>query len=130
MACNRRRFLRNGLALLSAVPVASALQRTGVGSVLTPSLAHAQVKTALSLEHPQAKALGYVHDASKVDTAKFPKRAGAEGAKQLCSNCQLLVQTDMKVEGEDGTWGKCALFTDGLVNVNGWCNSWVLKAGM
>ena len=126
---NRRAFIKKGLAVLAAVPVASALERTGVGSVISPSLAHAQVTKALPEDHPQASALGYHHDATKVDVKKWAKRAGAEGAKQLCSNCQLLVQTGLKADGQEGDWGKCALFPDGLVNVNGWCNSWVVKAG-
>ncbi|MCB0331697.1 MAG: hypothetical protein KDD70_18625, partial [Bdellovibrionales bacterium] len=81
MTCNgRRKFLRTSIAAAAAVPVASALNRAGLGPIVGAQLAHADVTTALSLDHPQAKALGYQHDASKVDTAQFPKRAGAEGA--------------------------------------------------
>lgn len=126
---SRRKFLKNSLAVLSAVPVASALERVGVGNILQTSLAHAQVTSALALENPQAVALGYVHDASKVDTAKWPKKAGADGASQKCGSCQLLTQAGLKADGQEGEWGKCALFPDGLVNVNGWCNSWVAKVG-
>ena len=39
----------------------------------------------LDEKDPQAVALGYVADASKVDTKKFPKYATG----QLCSNCAL-----------------------------------------
>lgn len=51
---------------------------------------------ALGESHPVATALGYRHDATKVDTAKFPKRAGAEGEKQFCYNCSLLQERDFQ----------------------------------
>lgn len=130
MTCNnRRKFIRNSLAALTAVPVASALNRVGGGTFFHPTLASAQVMTALSEDHVQAAALGYKHDATKVDVVKFPSRAGEEGAKRLCSNCQLLTQAGLKAEGQEGVWGRCAIFPDGLVNLNGWCNSWVQKVG-
>ncbi len=71
---------------------------------------------------PTAKALGYVHDASAVDTAKFPKRAGEEGAKQFCNNCSLYNAA------EGASKGACAIFPGKLVKGAGWCNSWVPKA--
>jgi hypothetical protein len=70
---------------------------------------------------PVAKALGYSHDASKVDVAKYPKRAGAEGQKQFCHNCAQFNA------GADA-WGKCNIFPQGMVNKDGWCNSWVQKS--
>jgi hypothetical protein len=47
-------------------------------------LAQAQA-ARLDEKDPQAVALGYVHDAGKVDTKKFPKYA----AGQVCANCGL-----------------------------------------
>jgi len=116
----RRSFCRKSLAIISALPVLHAL---------TPVAGEAQglPTKPLDPEGPQAKALGYIHDATKVDTAKWPKRAGAEGAKQLCSNCLFYQQGGLKAEGAEGEWGKCAIFADGLVAGNGWCNSWALK---
>lgn len=73
-------------------------------------------------DDPLAKAMGYVKDASTVDTAKYPKRAGEEGAKQFCHNCQLFA-------GEaDAELAPCSIFQNRLVQGEGWCNAWVAKA--
>ena len=69
-------------------------------------------------DDPTALALGYLHDASKVDTAKWSKRAGSEGAKQFCHNCSLYVDQG------DG-WGGCSIFQNRLVAGEGWCNAWI-----
>jgi formylmethanofuran:tetrahydromethanopterin formyltransferase len=68
---------------------------------------------------PQAQALGYVADASKVDTKKYPKFA----AGQNCTNCSLYQgkATDKAAA--------CALFPGKLVAGPGWCSAWVKKAG-
>ena len=111
---SRRRFIKLAAIGLAATPV---------GHLLLKRTAGAQDKTKLDENDPQAKALGYVHDATKVDVKNFPKRAGEEGAKQFCDNCQLYTG----VEGEE--WGPCAIFhPDLVVNAKGWCNSWVAKA--
>lgn len=77
-----------------------------------------------------AAALGYKHDATKVDTTKFPKRATPEGQKQFCENCTFYSEGGQKVAGHEGNWGKCTIFPTGLVAEKGWCNTWTLKAGM
>ncbi|MET0942453.1 MAG: high-potential iron-sulfur protein [Mesorhizobium sp.] len=64
---------------------------------------------------------------SSSSPCKFPKRAGAEGEKQFCHNCSLL--QERSVAGQQGEFGKCSLFPQGLVHVNGWCNSWTAKPG-
>lgn len=69
-----------------------------------------------------AQAMGYVVDASTVDTAKFPKRAGDAGANQFCHNCALFAG-----EG-DAEFAPCSIFQNRLVAGNGWCNAWVAKA--
>jgi hypothetical protein len=91
--------------------------------------AHAEADSAKAVnpEDPQPTALGYVHDASKVDTAKWPKKAGADSDKQKCSTCVLYLEGGLQAEGQTGEWGKCALFPNALVAANGWCNSWALK---
>ncbi|MGI9301592.1 MAG: high-potential iron-sulfur protein [Gammaproteobacteria bacterium] len=67
---------------------------------------------------PAAAALGYKHDASAVDTAKFPKQTG----EQNCANCQLYT-------GAEGSeWGPCGIFPGKDVSASGWCNAWVAKA--
>ena len=69
-----------------------------------------------------AQAMGYKLDASAVDTAKFPKRAGDAGAAQFCYNCALYA-------GEaDAEFAPCSIFQNRLVAGKGWCNAWVAKA--
>lgn len=85
------------------------------GAALTGT-ARAQAK--LDEKDPQAVALGYVHDATKVDTKKFPKYA----AGQACANCALY-------QGKPtDPWAGCPLFGNRQVAAKGWCNSWVKKA--
>ena len=61
-------------------------------------------------------------DASTVDTTKFPKRAGEEGAKQFCNNCALFAGT-----AEDEL-APCSIFQNRPVRGAGWCNAWVAKS--
>lgn len=68
-------------------------------------------------ESAQAKALGYVHDAAAVDSAKYPHFVAGSN----CGNCQLY-------QGGD-SWGGCGIFPGKQVNVNGWCSAWAKKAG-
>ena len=64
-----------------------------------------------------ATALGYKHDASKVDAKKFTSYA----AGRNCANCQLY-------QGKAGeAWGACAPVGGKLVNAKGWCAAWVKK---
>ena len=118
---NRRDFLKT-LGVLSAAAVVTP------GSVLSTALAKkkkADDKTAapvalVSETDPQAAALGYKADASKVDTAKWAKRAGPDGAKQFCSNCLLFNGGKETTEAQ----GPCTLFPGKAVAAKGWCNSW------
>ena len=73
-------------------------------------------------DDPQAKALGYIADAKKVDVKKWPKRAGADGAKQFCYNCQFY-QTKEK-DPKATKSAPCTLFPGKQVAAQGWCNSW------
>jgi len=67
---------------------------------------------------PQAVALGYKADTSKVDAKKYPKHASA----QSCKNCALY-------QGKpDDASGGCPLFAGKQVAANGWCSSWAKKA--
>lgn len=65
-----------------------------------------------------AAALGYKHDASKIDLDKYPNRGTA--ADEACSNCALFVA------GKDG-WGACSIFAGKAVNASGWCASYNRK---
>jgi hypothetical protein len=66
---------------------------------------------------PQAVALGYKADASKVDKAKFPKYA----AGQVCTNCALYVGAPTSVAGG------CSLFAGKQVAGKGWCSAYAAK---
>lgn len=103
---NRRNFLKlsGGAVALSAIPL--------------KLIANDEV----SPDEPLAQAMGYVADASTVDTAKFPKRAGEAGSKQFCNNCALYA-------GEaDAELAPCSIFQNRAVRGAGWCNAWVAKA--
>lgn len=85
------------------------------GAALAPTT---QAQPArLDEKDPQAVALGYVHDATKVDTKKFPKYAPG----QVCTNCGLF-------QGKAAdAWGGCPLFGARQVAGKGWCSAWVKK---
>lgn len=69
-----------------------------------------------------AQAMGYVLDATKTDTEKFPKRAGDAGANQFCHNCALYAGE------ESDEFAPCSIFQNRLVAGKGWCNAWVAKS--
>ncbi len=76
----------------------------------------------VSEDEPLAQAMGYKLDATTVDTARFPNRAGDDGATQFCYNCALFA-------GEvDDEVAPCSIFQNRLVTGKGWCNVWVAKA--
>lgn len=111
----RRNFLK-----LSAASLFGGMIATRVLS--NASLAEAQTAEAVKESDPQAQSLGYHADAKKVDTKKWSKRAGAEGAKQFCYNCILF-----QAKGADPKTLKtapCAVFANKNVEGKGWCNSW------
>jgi hypothetical protein len=84
------------------------------GATLTGT---AQAQARLDEKDPQAVALGYLHDATKVDRKKQPKYA----AGQVCNNCALF-------QGKTAdAWGGCPLFGARQVAGKGWCNAWAKK---
>lgn len=119
MSNTRRDFLK-----FSTLTVAGA---AFLGKAIAPSTVFAQAAKGAKLPmvdekaDPTAKALGYHADATKVDTKKWAKRAGAEGAKQFCSNCLLLNGAKVTTEAA----APCSLFPNKMVASKGWCNSWV-----
>ena len=77
-----------------------------------------QAQAMVSPTDPQAAALGYVADASKVDKAKYAKYA----AGQKCENCALY-------QGKPGSAaGGCSLFAGKQVAAAGWCSAYAKKA--
>jgi hypothetical protein len=88
----------------------------GAGALATAGMARAQV--ALTEADPQAVALGYKADATKVDKVKFAKYA----AGQSCAKCSLY-----QGKAADAAGG-CPLFAGKSVSSKGWCSAFVAKA--
>ena len=100
---SRRDFIR--LAAVSG----AALAANGVRAADAP---------VLDEKDPQAVALGYVADATKVNKAKYPNYA----AGQVCSNCQFY-------QGKAGSaMGPCPLYGGKQVAAKGWCSAYAKKA--
>jgi hypothetical protein len=102
-AMNRRGFART-CAGLAAVALTSPA-----------ALVHAADLPQADPESAQAKALGYVHDAATVDTAKYANFV----AGSQCDNCVLYQG------GEE--WGGCGIFPGQVVNAKGWCSAYAKK---
>lgn len=93
---------------------AAAAAAAGVALASPRAFAQALVNEA----DPQAKALGYVADATKVDTKKFPRYA----AGQNCANCALY-----QAKPTDAVGG-CPLLAGRQVPAKAWCSAWAKKA--
>ncbi len=100
---SRRRFVAGTTAIIATAGGWSTLLRA-------EDLPH------LAEDDPTAKALSYVHDATKVDSAM---RTG----ENFCHNCQHYSGT------KGAEWGPCALFPGKAVAANGWCNAWAARSG-
>ena len=106
--------------------------RTLSGTVLTsiaatslPLCAFAQAAAGtgsaagkLSETDPQAVALGYKDDTTRVDEKKFPNHQ----ATQICAGCQFYQGT-----AKDAL-APCQIFAGKQVAAKGWCSSYVKKA--
>ncbi|MFM1887105.1 MAG: hypothetical protein RL026_2262 [Pseudomonadota bacterium] len=93
-----------------------------VGAQVVTQAAQAGQAAALPLVDPNdagAKALGYVHDATKVDAKANPTYK----PNQKCSNCLQYVG-----KATDAQAG-CNLFPGKSVKGAGWCKVWVQKPG-
>ena len=88
------------------------------GSALAASRVSAQAAAPVLTEaDPQAVALGYKADATKVDKAKFPQHAAA----QVCSGCNFF-------QGKPtDAMAPCQLFAGKQVSGKGWCSAWAKK---
>ena len=102
----RRDVLKGALMGVAAVPVTALLGRAeAAAGKVDPS-------------EPQAKSLGYVEDASKVDAKANPNfKPGQTGA-----NC---LQAPTAKPG-DAT-GACNIFAGRQVTAGGWCKVWVKR---
>jgi len=96
MKSTRRTFMTMSIAGVTAL----ALNR------------HVQAQVMLSATDPEAAALGYNPDASKVNKAKFPQYA----APQACGNCALY-------QGGKAATGGCPMYPGKQVSIKGWCSA-------
>lgn len=116
---NRRQFLK-----FTGLGVASLLLADKVLAQAPAAPAAGGGKLEMVKESDaQAKALGYVEDATNVDVKKWPKRAGPAGAKQFCYNCQFYISKNANPASVPAA--PCTLFANKGVTAKGWCNSWV-----
>jgi hypothetical protein len=101
---SRRRFLMRAAISLVSLPI-------GIRA-LTPG---AEAKTGplprLPPNNPQAKALGYVEDATTVKRSHY--KVGSD-----CSNCQFFTAAT----------GACSLFPGFSVATQGWCTAWAKRS--
>lgn len=106
MTFSRRTFLINNFATAGAM-----------GALVVTSNALAQ--SAVLEADPQAMALGYKADRTKVDIKKHLNYV----ANQSCSGCALF-------QGNSAdSAASCTLFDNKLVSGQGWCGAWTKKAG-
>lgn len=93
------------------------IQAAGVAAALGfASAARAQANVAET--DPNAAALGYRADATKVDKVKFP----AYKVGQACGNCALFQAA------AGATAGACPLFAGKQVSAKAWCSAYAKKA--
>jgi hypothetical protein len=98
---NRRVFLMSSASVALTFGVASQLQ----------------AQSMVVESDPQATALGYKSDASKVDKAKQPKYS----AGSACANCALFQG------GAGAASGGCPIFAGKQVSSKGWCSAYAKK---
>lgn len=118
----RRRFLTLGsIAVVVLAGGGQALAQTKAADKGAKGSGKAADKGAprLSESDPQAQALGYKEDATKVDRKKFASYQPG----QLCDNCQQFQGTPKDPRAP------CTIFAGKSVNAKGWCSAWVKKSG-
>jgi hypothetical protein len=84
---------------------------------LPPRSRGAESGQRLDIHDPAAAALGYVENASQVDSKKFPQFVPGSN----CENC-------LQLQGKPGNnYRPCSLFPGKLVAVSGWCSGWAAE---
>jgi len=107
MSVQRRSFLKSGSLALASIAISAGMGRAVHAA--TPRLDEKDLT---------AQSLGYKHDATTVDKAKFPKYKSGE----ICANCQLY-QTKAPA-----AWAPCPIFSGKEVSAKGWCSAYIKKA--
>jgi hypothetical protein len=102
----RRDVLKGALIGVAAVPVTAILGRAEAAA------------GPVDPNEPQAKSLGYVKDATKVDVKANPNFKPG----QHCANCLQVAKGK-----ETGAQVPCNIFAGRLVEANGWCKVWVKR---
>lgn len=119
---NRRDFLKSsGIAAILAV-ISAKFFAPVIAFAKDENKAAAAPANLVKPSEPMATSLGYVEDASKVDSKKWAKRAGPAGAKQFCYNCQFYQADPAKAKTTDAA--ACTIFGGKSVKGKGWCNTW------
>jgi hypothetical protein len=91
----------------------------GAGAALLAAAPAAHAAPHVEENDDTAVALGYRHDARRVDAAKFPK----DHAGEKCLDCSFF-------QGAPADeWAGCAMFGRKHINAAGWCNAWAKKPG-
>jgi hypothetical protein len=103
----RRQFIKRAVAATIAAPIAATLMSAFARAADAPHVDEA---------NPTAASLGYKHDSTQVDAAKFPQHK----PDQICSGCRYF-------QGQAGEWGPCAIFTGKAVSAKGWCSAYAAK---
>ena len=101
----RRALLKGALAGITAIGVAGVATRASAAAV------------PLDVNDAQAKSLGFVLDAAKVDAKANPNFK----PDQKCANC-----AQYKGAATDAT-APCAIFAGKTVPAAGWCKVWAKK---
>ena len=96
------------------------LQLAATGSAMAVTTTAPPLATGALLDEkdPQAVALAYAKDTTKVDAKKQPKHS----KDQKCGNCMLYGGKPADAAGP------CPLFAGKQVAAAGWCSAWVKKA--
>lgn len=90
----------------------------GGGALTLSALSARAAAPALTEADPQAVALGFKLDTTKVDKAKFAQHTPA----QMCGGCNFF-------QGKAGdASAPCQLFAGKAVPAKGWCSAWAKKA--
>jgi hypothetical protein len=108
---------RCGKARTSRRNVLKGLALGAAGAAIGARRARGAEAARVDVHDPQAAALGYVENASQVDTKKYPQYAAGSN----CDNC-------LQLQGKPGNnYRPCTLFAGKLVAVSGWCTGWTAE---
>jgi hypothetical protein len=102
----RRDVLKGALIGVATIPVTALLGRAEAAA------------GPVDPNEPQAKSLGYVADASKVDVKANPNYKPG----QTCANCLQVAKGK-----ETGAEVPCNIFAGRLVSAKGWCKVYVKR---